>query len=45
MINQEEIARIIGKSLRTVKTRMIEMQENGLITRKNGKRNREWIIL
>ena len=45
MIKQEEIAQIIGKSLRTVKTRMIEMQEKGLIARKNGKRNGEWIIL
>lgn len=44
-IRQEEIAKIIGKSLRTVKTRMIEMQEKKLITRKNGKRNGEWIIL
>ena len=44
-IRQEEIAKIIGKSLRTVKTRMIEMQEKKLIVRKNGKRNGEWIIL
>lgn len=44
-IKQEEIAQIIGKSLRTVKTRMIEMQEKGLIARKNGKRNGEWEIL
>ncbi|HIQ93515.1 TPA: winged helix-turn-helix transcriptional regulator [Candidatus Ventrenecus stercoripullorum] len=44
-IKQEEIAHIIGKSLRTVKTRMIEMQEKGLITRKSGKRNGEWEIL
>lgn len=44
-IKQEEIAKIIGKSLRTVKTRMIEMREKGLITRKNGKRNGEWKIL
>ena len=41
-IKQEEIAQIVGKSLRTVKTRMIEMQEKGLITRKNGKRNGKW---
>ena len=33
------------KSLRTVKTRMIEMQKKGLIARKSGKRNGEWIIL
>ncbi len=44
-IKQEEIAQIIGKSLRTVKTRMIEMKEKGLIARKNGKRNGEWEIL
>ena len=44
-IKQEEIAKIIGKSLRTVKTRMNEMQDKGLITRKNGKRSGEWIIL
>ena len=45
MIKQEEIANMINKSLRTVKTRMNEMQEKGLIARKNGKRNGEWIIL
>ena len=44
-IKQEDIAHIIGKSSRTVKTRMIEMQEKGLITRKTGKRNGEWEIL
>ena len=44
-IKQEEIANIIQKSLRTVKTRMIEMQNKGLIARKNGKRNGEWIVL
>lgn len=44
-IKQEEIAKMINKSLRTVKTRMIEMQEKGLIVRKNGKRNGEWVIL
>ena len=44
-IKQEEISKVINKSLRTVKTRMIEMQEKGLIARKNGKRNGEWVIL
>lgn len=44
-IKQEEIASIINKSLRTIKTRMIEMQDRGLIARKNGKRNGEWIVL
>ena len=43
-IKQEEIAQQIGKSLRTVKSRMIEMQEKELIERKNGKRDGEWII-
>ena len=44
-IKQEKIAEIIGKSLRTIKTRMVEMQEKNLITRKNGKRNGAWEIL
>lgn len=44
-IKQDEIATRINKSLRTVKTRMKEMQEKGLIERKNGKRNGEWIVL
>ena len=43
-ITQEEIAKQISKSPRTVKTRMMEMQVKGLIERKNGKRNGEWII-
>ena len=41
---QEEIAKQINKSPRTVKTRMMEMQEKGLIERKNGKRNGEWVV-
>ena len=41
---QEEIAKQINKSVRTVKTYMAEMQEKGLIERKNGKRNGEWIV-
>ena len=44
-IKQEEIAQIIGKSIRTVKTKMTEMQETGIITRKNGKKPGEWQIL
>ena len=42
--NQEEITKQINKSVRTVKTYMAEMQEKGLIERKNGKRNGEWIV-
>ena len=41
---QEEIAMQIRKSLRTVKTYMAEMQKKGLIERKNGKKNGEWIV-
>ena len=38
---QEDISRQINKSIRTVKTCMAEMQEKGLIERKNGKKNGE----
>lgn len=43
-INQDEIAQIINKSLRTVKTYMITMQEKGLIERINGKKKGEWVV-
>ncbi len=42
--NQEEIAVQLNKSVRTVKTYMAEMQEKGLIERKNGKKNGEWKV-
>lgn len=41
---QVEIAIQISKSVRTVKTYMAEMQEKGLIERKNGKKNGEWHV-
>lgn len=44
-ITQKELAGIIGKSERTIKTRTIEMQEKGFIRRKNGKRNGRWEVL
>ncbi|MGN1379613.1 MAG: Fic family protein [Bacilli bacterium] len=44
-VNQEKIAVMLNKSVRTIKSRMTEMQEKGLIARKNGKRNGKWIIL
>jgi len=44
-IKQEEIASLVNKSLRTIKTRMVDMQRKGLITRENGKRNGEWIVI
>ena len=42
---QKELAGIIGKSERTIKTRTVEMQEKGLIRRENGKRNGRWEVL
>ena len=44
-ITQKELANIIGKSERTIKTRTVEMQEKGLICRENGKRNGKWKVL
>jgi len=44
-IKQEDIAVQINKSLRTVKNYMADMQKNGIIKRKNGKRDGEWIII
>ena len=44
MATQENIAIQINKSLRTVKTYMLEMQKKGLIERKNSKKSGEWIV-
>ena len=44
-IKQEDIALQINKSIRTIKNYMSEMQKKGIIERKNGKRDGEWIIL
>ena len=44
-ITQKELAAVIGKSERTIKTRTVEMQEKGLICRENGKRSGRWIVL
>lgn len=44
-IKQEDIAFQINKSVRTIKNYMSEMQKKGIIERKNGKRDGEWIIL
>lgn len=43
-ITQENIAKSINKSLRTVKSIMLKMQEKGLIQRENGKRNGIWCL-
>lgn len=44
-VTQTELIEKTGKSLRTVKSLTVSMQEKGLIRRKNGKRNGEWEIL
>ncbi len=44
-IKQEEIAKEINKSLRTVKSIMKGMQEKGMITRIGGKKNGKWMVL
>ena len=42
---QKELADVIGKSERTVKTKTVELQKKGYLQRKNGKRNGRWEIL
>lgn len=44
-IKQEEISTSVNKSIRTIKTIMNQMQDKGLIERKNSKKNGEWNIL
>ena len=44
-ITQVQIAEIIKKSVRTVKSITVSLQDKGLILRKGGKRNGCWIIL
>lgn len=44
-VTQKELANMIGKSERTVKTRTVELQKKGYLRRKNGKRNGQWEVL
>jgi fido (protein-threonine AMPylation protein)/predicted DNA-binding protein (UPF0251 family) len=44
-ITQKELAAAIGKSERTIKTRMSALQEKGYIQRADGKRNGRWELL
>lgn len=44
-ITQKTVAKKIGKSERTIKTKTVEMQEKGFIQRTNGKRDGHWKIL
>ena len=45
LITQKVLANAIGKSERTVKSRTVDLQEKGLLRRKNGKRNGQWEVL
>lgn len=45
LITQKDLANVIGRSERTVKSRTVELQEKGLLRRKNGKRNGQWEVL
>ena len=44
-ITQKELAKIINKSERTVKTITVELQKKGYLNRENGKRNGFWKVL
>lgn len=44
-ITQRELAATTGTSERTIKRRTVDLQEKGLLRRKNGKRNGLWEIL
>ncbi|MCR5841230.1 MAG: Fic family protein [Bacteroidales bacterium] len=44
MAKQEDIARQIGKSVRTVKRIMASLTQKNMIARENGKRNGVWVI-
>ena len=43
-VKQEDIARHIGKSLRTVKRIMAGLAIKNVIARENGKRNGVWVV-
>ena len=44
-ITQKELAIATGDSERTIKRRTVELQDRGLLRRKNGKRNGQWEVL
>ena len=44
-ITQEDLARQVKKSVRTVKTATKTLSDKGLITRQNGKRYGKWVVL
>lgn len=44
-MTQKELAKALGRSERTIKSRTVDLQERGLLSRKNGKRNGSWVVL
>ena len=44
-ITQKELAAAIGKSERTIKRRMTDLQEKGYLRREGGKRSGRWEVL
>ena len=44
-ITQKELAASIGKSERTIKRRMTDLQEKGYLRREGGKRSGRWEVL
>ena len=44
-ITQKELAAAVGKSERTIKRRMTDLQEKGYLRRANGKRSGRWEVL
>jgi predicted HTH transcriptional regulator len=44
-ITQKTLAETVGKSERTIKRRMIALQEKGYLRRANGKRSGHWEVL
>ena len=44
-ITQKELAVTVGKSERTIKRRMTDLQEKGYLRRANGKRSGYWEVL
>lgn len=44
-ITQKDLASSTGMSERTIKRKTVELQEKGLLRRKNGKRNGQWEVL
>ena len=45
VITQMQLAKELGKSVRTIKREMSEFKEKGYIKRINGKRNGQWEVL